>query len=355
MRTVDCPQCGAPVEIAVEHAHAPQRCARCSHEFALPEPLRALVAESRAVIERSEERDRQLDAKERASLTAAGSAGLLSALWLGVTLVPPGVIAAFWLVVWSREGSSEALLFAFGLLPLALSVLVAIITRRSIAAQRARLIDACAADVSSGPSQRALCHLCGGALDAGEHGVARCRYCRADNVVDPEIVRRAHANRDKSREQNARAVLATLAELRRAARRSALISAVSIFSGPVVSAVALVAVVFALDAREVPLHAAEYTAVSTAHGTCIAKVTRFSARVRLSFGGASQFTPEDRPNADGLAITQIQAWVGRSVRSAQSGSPPRTIRRAFGTGTGANYVELDDGEKRLLEGLCQAE
>jgi hypothetical protein len=355
MRTIDCPRCGAPHAVTIERATEPQRCARCAHEFALPEPLRATIAESRALIERGAERDRQLDAKERASLASAGSAGVLSTLWLGVTLVPPLLIAGFFAWVWSEQGSLDAVLVVLGALPLALSIIVAIVTRRAAGARRARLVEACAADVSSDPNVAACCYLCGGSLGEVDRGVARCRYCRADNVVDPAVVRRAHERRDERRAQNTSAVLANLSELRRDLRRSALISTVSVVSGPVVTLALLLAVTVALDAIERPLQHVEYALVDGAQGACVARVTRHADHVRLSYGASPIRAPEDRPNANGLVTTTIQQWVGRRVRSGPPGSPTHAVRRAYGTAAGSNYVELDDGARRTLEGLCQAE
>ncbi len=90
-----------------------------------------------------------------------------------------------------------------GLVPFIGSAIVAVaavlfIVRWMEGQRRQRAEDSFAADPPRVPGASATCHVCGAPLPAAraeDKGVARCTYCKADNVVDPGVMARMAGRR----------------------------------------------------------------------------------------------------------------------------------------------------------------
>ncbi|MBL8679262.1 MAG: hypothetical protein JNK05_08865 [Myxococcales bacterium] len=353
MRTVSCPNCGATAALSIESVDA-HTCVACKQSFALSPEMQRSLADGRAALARAAEADRQLDERERKSVADAGVANRWTGAWIAATLVPPALLGLGWGALTLGQERPSWSLFVFGLIPIAFSGALVVAARGAMARARYALLEACAADLPAGPSQPACCYVCGASIAASTEPVARCRYCRADNVVDPAIVAKAHAHRDRARVESAEVIAARLRTLREEAKRRATYATGAVVAGPVLALVAMMATSAALSSRRVGLHGEQFAVVQGEHGACIAKVTQYSGRVRLSYGALRTRAPEDRPSASGLALQPASAWVGRSVRVGASARTV-TIRAAFGTMNGSDYVELDDGTESDLAGLCLVE
>lgn len=353
MRTVSCPNCGASAALSIEAVDS-HTCVACKTTFALSPEMQRSLADGRAALERAAEADRQLDERERKSLADGRAAGRWTGAWIAATLLPPTLLGLGWGALTLGQERPSWSLFVFGLIPIAFSLVLVRSARGAMARATSALLEACAADLPAGPSQPACCHVCGAAIAASTEPVVRCRYCRADNVIDASIVAKAHAHRDKSRVESAETIAARLRSLRDEAKRRATFATAAVLAGPVLSLVAMLATSAVLSSRRIALQGEQFAVVQGEHGACVAKVTQYSGRVRLSYGATRTRAPEDRPNADGLVLQPASAWIGRSVRVGAT-QRTATIRAAFGTPGGSDYVDLGDGEASDLAGLCLVE
>ncbi|MFO0551415.1 MAG: hypothetical protein U0271_23695 [Polyangiaceae bacterium] len=194
MLAAACPQCGANTRVTIAQP-GELRCRTCGYVGApTPDVERALRA-AQAVLQSLDARYRQLSATQRLALrrstTGLGCAGGIVVFVGGgfISLALLGGLALFlglkldtilWLV-------APAAFFFAGSLPALAGMFRA----------RQRLNRTAVALPPLGAGEPACCRVCGAPLNIPDRstGLARCGFCRADNVVDRDAMARAQESK----------------------------------------------------------------------------------------------------------------------------------------------------------------
>lgn len=360
MQSVSCTSCGATLPLSLDCDGAVS-CAHCGATTELPPPLRARIAEGRAVLAQCAEHARQLDAASRKALARAGRSVALTVASLLVGMVPLAACALGGVALSLTAGGMSTSLLVTMFVPFAFGGLAGLAGARAASAARADLERACAARPPLGPSEAGRCRVCGAGLAHGPESVARCPYCKADNLVAGAAVERAARGVERAYASEADALRARATGVLETAARVRARSLAAMFAAPVVTVVLLVVVVSVMHSVETDVHAeVQYAVVAQPDGRrCVARVTPYADHVRISYG-TSGLAYADRPNSAGLALVAADAVVavGTGVFAPTTVAPGATVARVYGTLLGENLAEirLADGtsSRAVIEGLCLA-
>lgn len=189
MIAIQCQACGANVPAALA---TPERlsCPYCGHLGEPDEAQRARLEEAADLLAGIDRQARQLTAAQRRGLRSGG-AWMAAYAALLVTLAAPfalvGIIAAIVLVLF--DGRFNPALTATLCAPLAVVACVAALGMVALVRRRRALFRACAAVPPVREGEPAFCRVCAGPVEV-KGRVVRCGYCDADNLVDPELMRR---------------------------------------------------------------------------------------------------------------------------------------------------------------------
>ncbi len=189
MIAVKCSACGGNVPVALA---TPDRlcCPYCGHQGAPDDGLRRRLEAAAAVLAGIDRRARQLSAAQRRSVRASG-AWFVAYGALLLTLAAPFLLAGLiaLIVVVLFDGRFNPALTAVLCAPLLAVSAAALAGMIALVRRRRALYRACAASPPAQEGQPAFCHVCAGPVEVRGR-VARCAYCDADNLVDPDLMRR---------------------------------------------------------------------------------------------------------------------------------------------------------------------
>lgn len=321
MLALRCPSCGDVNAISLETPEA-YECGACRWAGPPSEADRPIIDEASRVVAALDERSLQMSALQKDMLASAtfGRATLLLAL--GVLVVPAVLTTGFVeSLIGERRGSAPLVLLPSVTLLMATVAAVLVVRRRE-----RRLLEQCTADPPRGQGELGRCHVCGAAVD-GPAGavVARCRFCRADNVVAPEAMQRVRRRHD----------LVADGFLRTLARKQATVGSVSRYAAAAIVAGALAvdagvawAALERVDERRAALAAlGEHHVVLVDGRRCIARMRSATGGPRWDLGPLGQ-----------RAAAEVERVGTLDVRTLVTGRV-----RAGGSRGVVDDVQLEDG------------
>lgn len=188
-----CPACGKPRPIDAEPRI---RCAACGQEHPVPPELaRAarVYREARANVPLQLQQTSHIEELVSQASTIAHRFRIAAA----ILAAPLLVLFAFGLheaTLWARDATRHRVLFAPSyLLPLLVLIGSGAFVWARLARSRAAVEALLWARPMSDVPGELACRMCGAPLGAGAtpRGTVKCRYCHRDNMVGPEISRRA--------------------------------------------------------------------------------------------------------------------------------------------------------------------
>jgi hypothetical protein len=219
MLAAHCPSCGATNAVSLAQ---PDRyeCTYCKYDGPPPDKVREPLQHAARVVQDLDHRRLQLSAEQQRALEFGWTgraiyAGLLLLLTLPSVLVAKACATGPTIVT-----GLPALVLTYG--PVVVVVALGAHGLRKMWSARHELEEACSAIPPRAPGTPARCHVCGAPLTpAPSRAVARCEYCRADNIVSPRVLSRmqdkqrgvfreyADAVRDESEALSSITVIAT--------------------------------------------------------------------------------------------------------------------------------------------------
>ena len=183
-----CPSCGRPTKLSVaqpRHFH----CIACGQQGTPPEDLSARLEEAGRWLFQMDLRNRQVAVEQRHQLDRLR---LFSRIYL-VLAVPPTIILA--VIAWSAvSGIVEEKDPRWWTLPLfqppffGFVALVAFMWLRM--RKQRQQFEASRAAIPGAHGQPPECRACGADLPRGPGPYVACEYCKCDNLVDPNVLRR---------------------------------------------------------------------------------------------------------------------------------------------------------------------
>ncbi len=304
---------------------------------------------------------RQLDAASRKVLARASRTVALTVASLLVGMAPLAACAAGAVGLSLTAGGMSTPLLVTLLMPFVFGAIAGLAGGRAASAARAELERASVARPALTPSEAGRCRVCGAGLAHGPESVARCAYCKADNLVARDAVERAARGVERAYASEGDALRAHATEVLGVASRARARSLAAMLAAPLVTAGLLVVAAVAMNAVETGVHAGlQYAVVAQPDGRrCVARVTPYADHVRLSYA-ASGIAPADQPSAAGLALVAGDSVLaaGAHVLAPTTAAPGATVVRVYGTLLGQNFAEvrLADGttSHAVIEGWCLA-
>lgn len=346
------------------------RCAACGFFGAPPPEIGGRLHAARGVLFGLDVRLRQLSAAQRRALTNAANYRLefilISAI-LAVLLscwAIPGVTSVLSPHDPTDDRGVSALLLA--VLPLCSFTALALIVYRVLRRKHQALEDACAARPPREKGEPAGCHVCGAPLSAGGADfVARCAFCQADNIVDPQVLTRAGGQQVSAADAIERSVER---EARATAGATGLAGALMLpaaIAMPFLAVLWIIILSLPLIFIELPANTKyRYVAVSTPAGQCIARLRKKrTGEQYLDFGSTPpEGVPEQEAPKEGaeLETFDAMAMMGRVVRM-ESGKKGRVVKiyetPGFSEDNDIDIEPLEGGktEWRSMCGACFAE
>lgn len=272
MLAVHCTQCGAPTPVSLA---TPDRfeCVHCGFQGRNPPQVAANLQSAAHALFATAERDRQLSSYRRVQVTRTNIGAALYVLLLLILIVPFVVGGGACVAI---TGSPEPWQVLVLLAPLVVMTLCGAVGLWWIRRAARGMQDAHAAIAPMTPGQAARCHVCGAPLPGEARGaVARCAFCRADNVVSSDVIERTRARNSAVFDGFEREVKRSAAS---AGSRTALASAgilVVSYGLPFVTVVGafLVFVVLFNQQREAD-PSIEYVAWPSPQGECLGRLER---------------------------------------------------------------------------------
>lgn len=343
------------------------RCASCGYQGSPPAPTVARLLAAQPIVHGLDAKRRQLSARQRRLLTRARARSwhVLALLAFGLLALSPCVGLA--LIAALTPYPSYSLALICGAPPLLLAVVGAGLV--ALAARRRRALEAaCAAVPPAVHGEPARCHICGAELpppSVDAHGIARCGYCAADNLVEPAVLARMGAKRAKHIEDYEAAVRREGVSVSAETALSTILIGVLVVGAP---GVCLVASLFTF--KVAPSYEAEvnrdldYLLVDTPRGACAARVhvRHDDGSAYLILGNSRQPGVRSAGYVDGAgAATPIDAdwFVGREVtwldksRVERRGRVARVYRNLLEPRENRAVLSPTDGEStHPIQALC---
>lgn len=354
-----CPRCGRPTPLSLG-ASERVRCLACGYDGPPAPEVAERLRVAGAMLRGLDVRERQLDASQaRAIQRALGERATLR-LVVALTSLLPALWAAFFLLISlvddEGEGMSLVIVGPPMLLPLAIyGGLVALVLRHA-GRRREGLLALCAAEPPGAPGEPASCHVCGAPL-VGEatHAVARCSYCEADNVVDPQALDAARRRRESSVGSIEQAVQTEARAATFASVGAGFGAIAALVAAPLVGLGLTFALWFAIGMgiaivdKKPYVH--RYVLVETEHGRCVGRAAQRRGAREIDLGkdrdkGARVWLPGSR----GVAEISLNELIGRRVLllSGVEG----TVKKFRGDFTNGQNLLLSDKGQVSVEGVC---
>ena len=350
-----CPKCGATTPLSLSSPTV--ACRYCHFEGPAPDRVQQQLRSASEVLHRLDEHHRQLDATERRALSSSSLTGWLFALFALALCLPFVLLSGCSAYITIDVGRALPGLMLMTFAPLLLVVFGIALAALRLRRKRRALQLSCAAVPPEVMGGQAACHVCGGPLKTGTEAIARCGYCNADNLVAPDVLRRAGAQVSVVLDGFADEVRSRATSMRGAVFRAAGGVAALGCLAPVLGVGLVIALSFALDDVEYATHPEKYAVVSTPKGRCVAQVQDpGSSRPFLHFGNVTGLESQFRT---GVALSELRDadFVLKHRVYAADENLFGKVRRVYGSwhgGTNQALVETDaGGQARLsVEGLC---
>ncbi len=360
MLAAHCPCCGAPNPVSLATPER-QRCHHCKYDGAPSPETQGHLQRARDVLLQQDAGERTLDALQRRTLLSAWWQKLKFAIVLLLLTVPFVFFAgtcslmsgqvAWWVVA------------LMGFLPLLVMLASGAFGAWIIARARRKLEDACAATPPRAAGEPASCHVCGAPLSpaAGEV-LCSCGFCRADNVVAPDVLERMR-HRSRNVFDRYEAEIHTQAHsLGAHSARAVRVTLAAAVAAPLLSVGAMIVVALALTMQEDPVNAdVEYVAWRTGEGVCLGKLWRKAGGtfvIEFTFpppGGAGKSIAAT--SLEGVRVFRATQLVGKQAFTMGGVG---TVQRVYGDALleGENRAAIvlpDKGQHDLvIQGMCLA-
>ncbi len=313
-----CPRCGARVPLSLA-APDTLRCVSCRHVGPLPGDVADRMRLAVDVFHAADLRGRQLTAAQRRGLTSSGLYTFLFLATFGVLAVPFLTCAVCALPDAQTGRAADPMTVVAFVGPLVVFAASGLFLFTAIGRARRKLQLACAANPPAAAGEPATCHVCGAPLPVVAHGaIVACDFCRADNVVSAEVLRRVHDVRHIVLDDFAADVRSQTIAVGSTAGRVTALAFGAALAAPVVVLVLCASIVVVAGGVEAPPDLTmEYVVAPTSAGTCVAEVERrLDGTVAYDFGSAPGMPsgPQAQPRGTVPAILRATELVGRVVR-----------------------------------------
>lgn len=275
------------------------------------------------MLTQSTERARQLDDRTRAQAARAARSPLIVALVGGMLSAPAlGLLAL--LLHFVNVGLADPLLAAVCAGPALATPIVVAALLFALMARRGSLADAAAAAPAPAAGEPMVCRVCGGDLESGSGAVARCGYCKADNVVRPEVVARMASKHEAALGDLEAEVSARASTLRHSAGGATLVALITAITAPLAGLAFTLLLATTMSATEIATDGSERVAiVEDAHGRCFAERRGTAAEPLLWRGGRADVGfAAPIPLSDEAAYTWVStsSQIGQRVRVPPDGA-----------------------------------
>jgi hypothetical protein len=269
-------------------------------------------------------RQRQLGERQRRALASGRTRGAIFAVLYVVATLVFGGCAGCGALVFGTNGGANQLGTALTALPAIVMFVSGMLGVVWIARKDAALRIACAATPPAAPGHAATCRVCGGPLDAQtDRGIARCRFCAADNLIEANVMQRVGATRIVTIGSYAAAV-------RGAAVHSAIAEGLSIvgivlgsFFVPVLTTIGVLIAMARYDAAQTaPDETLEYALVVEPTESCIGQVSpavNGGFEVRAGQGHTKPLSNDKKDGKKDVEILRASWLTGRRIRVHQCG------------------------------------
>lgn len=361
MLAARCPKCGAPTPVS---AAAPDHmdCAYCAYVGPPPAEVQADLRAAAAVLGRMTSRRRQLTRFQQRALGRMGCSSVLYFALLAAMALPFAISAAACTAIRDEMDTWALVVVGFGplLVVLASGAFGWWWMRRS----RAALSLACAAQPPAARGRPACCRVCGGELTPRAGSVvARCRFCRADNVVSQAAMQRRWSEQEVVLGGYEHAVRARAEAAGSTSLYAKLLVFFAAIGAPIIVAVVAFVIVIVLALHEEPADASQqYVAVATPEGKCLALLQRYPGGVQAyDFGNTAPAGVAVRARFAAGAMKPIAVKQLRGLTLLGKDGLPRAVERVYRTSLDEheNWVELasregEIGQSRAVVGSCLA-
>lgn len=364
MLTAACSSCGRPARLSLALPEV-LRCG-CGFTGRPSADVEARLRAAQGALFHSDARRRQLSAKLAHALSNATAHRLRYLAASAIFVVPAAFFTLLFAGAWLLTVAEVGRVFLIPVVPFVAMVTVAAVGYRWLVARQRWLGQLVSARPPLFAGEPAACHVCGGEVARADvAAVVRCRYCAADNVVDPWALAQAH-----QREAHALGGI----EGHVASREQAVSTAsgaglgfvlLAALSTPVIGVVTLVAMAF-LNALVLdhlgPSSTPSYMVVPTGMGPCAGSFKRQGdGSIYVDFGAATidgkMHTVVDPAKARGLSPVATRWFVGKKVRYPQwKPGEVAVVTGAVAGVLGDKLIMSANGQRRelLVAGLCLA-
>jgi hypothetical protein len=324
------------------------RCLACGHDGPPAPEVAERLREAGVMLRGLDVRERQLDASQAAAIQRALGERRTLRLVVALTSLLPALWGAFFLLMFLLDDEGErgslVILLPPMLLPLAIYGGLVVLVLRHAGRKREGLLALCAAEAPGAPGEPASCHVCGAPL-VGEatHAVARCSYCEADNVVDPQALDAARRRRESS--------VGSIEQAVQAEARAATFASVGAGFGAIAALIAAPLVGLGLTFVLWFSVGMGIAIVDTEQGRCVGRVAERKGAQGIDLGkerdkGARVWLPRSR----GVAEISLNELIGRRVLllSGVEG----TVEKFRGDFINGQNLLLSDKGQVPVEGVC---
>ncbi len=356
-----CPNCGRPVSLSVatpQHMH----CSGCGFDGRPPADAVERLLRAAAILRVADARERQLSVGLQRTLTSL-EAFRSRFVWIAVLANIPMscFLGLAFLGLAIDEKPTPPVMYVAMALPWAGMVAAAVLGYRWAKQQRARLEQACAARPSLQPGEPDRCHVCGAPIAPGgpTRHVARCDYCGADNLVDPELLAQLRREQERSFGDYEQSIEQELKKARSASRQAAVGAVLAVLFSP-----CLFLFVFTLlfaTVGQIPQPAAplRYAWVDLPAGRCVGEVDELygDGGHRLIFSTGTPADHGDLPLESAPTETLApESFVGMTLRTSQGTGLVRAVHSSLLVPGNQIVIELDGGttDEAPLAGSCMA-
>jgi hypothetical protein len=313
MLSAPCPRCGRPAPLSLARPDV-IACPACG--FAGPPPP-AIAQELRAaahVVASLDSRQRQLTERQRRALASGGTrVAAFAVLYVLASLVFGGC-AGCGAAVFGTSTAESQLGTAITVLPAIVMIASGLVCVLWIARRDRALRRACAASPPATPGHAASCRVCGGPLEAQtDRGVARCRFCSADNLISRDVMESVGAGRVVMIGSYAAAVRGAALGAAAAEGLSIVWIVLGSFFVPIATTLAVLVAMSRYNAvQTAPDDTIEYAVVEEPTESCIGQVSPgVNGGYEIRAGAKHQRTV---PSKNGLTIVRASWLGGRRVR-----------------------------------------
>lgn len=351
MLAARCPQCGAasPVSVATPEL---LDCSYCPYVGRPPEAVVQELYAAQHALHAMDRGRRQLSAQQLRAVTQARISASAFPWLLGLLVLPllvcGGSCGAF---ILSVEVTPFSVLFLGAtLLPAGLVLLSGYLLLRSHRRSVAQLALTCAAVPAATEGRPAMCHVCGAPLVGSvHHGLTRCGYCHADNILDAEVMRSAAAQEGSVTSAMAHAVTQHAASVANQSSRKLQITLALAIASPFISVALTFVIAFVLAMTPTPPDPGEEYAVVEVAGTqCYAEIRSNGLYTTTAFPRGLEIRSS---NPRALPRIKASELVGREVL-AERNQVAKVTSLSRNLLSDTNQLQLTDQTLQQPGSLC---